>query len=33
MEEHLRTRTGAFIGKLCIFIISFGFVSPTLLND
>jgi hypothetical protein len=23
----------AFIGKLCIFIVSFGFAFPTLLND
>lgn len=23
----------AFVGKLCVFLISFGFAFPTLLND
>jgi hypothetical protein len=27
------TEKAAFIGKLCIFLISFGFAFPTLLND
>ncbi|MEN3352107.1 MAG: hypothetical protein V7640_265 [Betaproteobacteria bacterium] len=27
------TEKVAFIGKLCIFLISFGFAFPTLLND
>ena len=27
------TEKAAFVGKLCIFLISFGFAFPTLLND